>query len=99
MNNFLDFINEDIETKRTLLTTLPTKTNTNKKKFNETLDSMIKKYDTYAASVRNYMLAKSRSFALKNEDCLGIMINPGEKQMILNKDILGYLDYLSKDCN
>ena len=68
MNNFLDFINEDIETKRTLLTTLPTKTNTNKKKFNETLDSMIKKYDTYAASVRNYMLAKSRSFSLKNEE-------------------------------
>lgn len=68
MNNFLDFINEDIDTKRTLLTTLPTKTNTNKKKFNETIDSMIKKYETYETSVRNYMLAKSRSFALKPEE-------------------------------
>ena len=68
MNNFLEFINEDIETKRTLLTTLPTKTNTNKKKFNETLDVMIQKYDAYATSVRNYMLAKSRSFSLKHEE-------------------------------
>ncbi len=68
MNNFLNFINEDIETKRTLLTTLPTKTNTNKKKFNETLDVMIKKYDAYLSSVRNYMLAKSRSFALKSDN-------------------------------
>lgn len=68
MNNFLEFINEDIETKRTLLTTLPTKTNTNKKKFNETLEVMIQKYDAYATSVRNYMLAKSRSFSLKQEE-------------------------------
>ena len=31
-NNFLDFINKDIEAKKTLITNTPTKTKTNKKK-------------------------------------------------------------------
>lgn len=67
-DNFLTFINEDIDTKRTLLSTLPTKTNTNKKKYNEQINLMIQKYDDYKNGIRNYMLAKSRSFALKKEE-------------------------------
>ena len=31
MNNFLEFINKDIEAKKTLISTMPTKTKTNKK--------------------------------------------------------------------
>ena len=45
MNNFLEFIEKDVEGKRAFLETLPTKTKTNKKKFNEEIEKMIKKYD------------------------------------------------------
>ena len=40
MNNFLDFIVKDINAKKTLLSTLPTKTKTNKKKFNANIKDM-----------------------------------------------------------
>ena len=40
MNNFFDFILKDISAKKTLLSTLPTKTKTNKKKFNSNIDDI-----------------------------------------------------------
>ena len=43
MNNFLDFILKDIETKTNILSALPTKTKTNKKKYNTTIDEFQKK--------------------------------------------------------
>ena len=65
MNNFLEFINKDIEAKKTLISTMPTKTKTNKKKFNETIDNIIERYDEYKTSTRNYLIAKAKSFEVK----------------------------------
>jgi len=65
MNNFLDFINSDVEVKKTLLTSLPTKTKTNIKKFNETIDEFSKKYEAYRDSVYKYIKAKNKSIKIK----------------------------------
>jgi hypothetical protein len=65
MSNFLKFIEQDIEAKRTLLSTMPTKTKTNIKKFNEQIDSTTAKYNEYKASVKKYLDTKSRSFNIK----------------------------------
>ena len=62
MNNFLTFIEKDIANKKTLIQNLPIKTKTNIKKFNETIETFEAKYEEYRSSVRNYLLAKSRSF-------------------------------------
>lgn len=65
MNNFLDFINSDVEVKKTLLTSLPTKTKTNIKKYNETVDEFSKKYESYRDSVYKYIKAKTKSIKIK----------------------------------
>ena len=65
MNNFLDFINSDIEVKKTLLTSLPTKTKTNIKKFNNTIDEFASKYESYKKSVYKYINAKNKSIKIK----------------------------------
>ncbi len=67
MNNFLDFIVKDINAKKTLLSTLPTKTKTNKKKFNANIKDMENKYNEYKDSVRNYILAKNRAIKIKDD--------------------------------
>ena len=68
MNNFFTFIEKDISTKKTQIQTLPIKTKTNIKKFNETIEAFEVKYDEYRSSVRNYLLAKSRSFELTDSE-------------------------------
>lgn len=68
MNNFLDFINKDVEAKKTLVSSLPTKTKTNQKKYNQEISSMIEKYEGYKDVVYKYLVAKSRSFSLKKVD-------------------------------
>ena len=68
MNNFLNFIVKDIATKKNQIQTLPIKTKTNIKKFNETIETFETKYDEYRSSVRNYLLAKSRSFELTDSE-------------------------------
>ena len=67
MISFLEFINKDISAKKTMITSMPVKTKTNIKKYNKTLDEFKEKYSGYKGSVYNYLLAKSRSFNLKNE--------------------------------
>ncbi len=67
MNNFLEFIKKDIEAKKTLVSTLPTRTKTNIKKLNQTIDTIEDKYKNYKNSLVNYLLAKSRSFELKDD--------------------------------
>lgn len=67
MNNFLEFIQKDITAKKTLIASLPTKTKTNKKKYNATIEVIDSKYADYKISVRNYLLAKSKSFAVNDE--------------------------------
>ena len=66
MINFLNFIEKDVSAKKTLISSMPTKTKTNIKKFNENIDSVREKYEEYRNSVRNYLLAKSRSFEVKS---------------------------------
>ena len=44
MDNFYEFIKKDIEAKKALVETMPTKTKTNKRKFNQTLDDIKNTY-------------------------------------------------------
>lgn len=83
MNNFLDFINSDVEVKKTLLSSLPTKTKTNIKKFNETIDEFSKKYEKYRESVYKYIKAKNKS----------IKVKPGEKD---NKEYIDKINALQE---
>ena len=68
MNDFLAFIEKDIATKKLTIQTLPIKTKTNIKKLNETIKIYEDKYEEYRAGVRNYLLAKSRSFEINDVD-------------------------------
>lgn len=71
MRNFLDFISNDVEVKKTLLSSLPTKTKTNIKKYNGTVDEFIGKYTSYKESVYQYIKAKNNTLKIKAEikDC------------------------------
>ena len=62
MNNFLEYINSDIEAKKTLLSSMPTNNKTNKRKYNEKIASIKKSYLYYKDSVLKYLNAKSESF-------------------------------------
>ena len=63
MNNFLEFINKDIEGKKENLEAMPTKTKTNKKKVNETINTYIKKYQDYKEKTYKYMTVKAASLS------------------------------------
>ena len=67
MNNFLEFITNDIEGKKTLLFSMPTNNKTNIKKFNEKIASIYEDYVYYKESVLKYMDAKSESFEKDKE--------------------------------
>lgn len=62
MSNFLEFIEEDIQAKKTLLATMPTNTKTNVRKFNEKVEIETKKYEEYKKAVYKYITAKSEGF-------------------------------------
>ena len=64
MNNFLNFIEEDIDAKKTLIDTLPIRTKVNKKNFNEKIDSIIEKYEVYRTSLLKYINSKSFKLTL-----------------------------------
>jgi len=68
MSNFLKFIDEDIEAKKTLLSTMPINTKANIKKFNERISSISEKYNEYKVRVKKYLDTKSKSFNIKNSD-------------------------------
>ncbi len=67
MRNFLDFISNDVEVKKTLLSSLPKKTKTNIKKYNTTVEEFIEKYTSYKDSVYQYINAKNNSLKIKTE--------------------------------
>ena len=67
MNNFLEFINKDIDAKRLLITSMPVKTKANQKKLNKTCDEYIEKYNEYKNSVKTYLLAKNHSLEVKEK--------------------------------
>ncbi len=62
MNNFLNFIQEDIANKKSSLSTMPIKTKTNIKNFNEKIDSFFNSYTEYKKHVKKYVKAKKKSF-------------------------------------
>jgi hypothetical protein len=68
MNNFLNFIKEDVEAKKTLFSTMPTNNKTNIRKFNEKIDETLEKYNEYKDSLNKYLNAKSKSLSVKIED-------------------------------
>ena len=70
MNNFLEFINKDIDGKKEQLNSLPLRTKVNKKKFNETLDKMTDKYEQYKDNVYKYLTVKAKNLIKlkKNND-------------------------------
>ena len=67
MNNFLEFITNDIEGKKTLLFSMPTNNKTNIKKFNEKIASIRTDYEYYKESLLKYINAKSESFERSKE--------------------------------
>ena len=68
MNNFLDFIDNDIEAKKTLLSSMPINNKTNIKKYNEKIASIYENYEYYKESVLKYLKAKSESFQCSDEN-------------------------------
>ncbi len=68
MNNFLDFITRDISSKTTMITSMPRKTKTNKKKVNTTIDEIKEKYKIYKENITNYLIVKSHSFEIKEDN-------------------------------
>lgn len=68
MNNFLNFIEEDIEAKKTLIDTLPTRTKANKKKYNEKIELILEKYETYKNSLLKYINSKDARLKIKTEE-------------------------------
>ena len=68
MNNFLEFINKDIDAKTLLVSSMPIKTKPNQKKLNKTIDEYSKKYIEYKNSVKTYLLAKKHSLEVKTKD-------------------------------
>ena len=68
MNNFLEFIDNDIEAKKTLLSSMPINNKTNVKKYNEKIASIFENYEYYKESVLKYLQAKSESFECSDRE-------------------------------
>lgn len=68
MSSFLDFITEDIQTKKSLFSAMPVKTKRDIKKFNEKIDVVSGKYEEYKTLVKKYLDTKSKSFNVKKSD-------------------------------
>lgn len=89
MNNFLTFIDEDIETKKTLISTLPSRTKTDIRKYNEKISLIKEKYEEYKKSVKKYIDTKSKSYHVKDDNKLldelhEIVTNLEKVRFILN---------------
>jgi len=67
MDNFLTFIDDDIQNKKTLLGAMPTTTKSNIKKFNEKVDTITKVYQEYYDGIKRYVKAKGKSFEIASE--------------------------------
>lgn len=67
MNNFLQFIEEDIQNKKTLFSSMPTNNKSNIRKFNQKLEDIASKYDEYLIAIKRYLDIKSKSFDIKYE--------------------------------
>ena len=82
MDNFYEFIKKDIDAKKTLIGTLPTKTKTNKRKFNQTLEDIKETYEF----LKDNRINNKISDDLKN--IIALMIEYFKHQ---DKKIRGYI--------
>ncbi|MDD4705610.1 MAG: hypothetical protein PHS24_00140 [Bacilli bacterium] len=62
MANFLEYIEEDIQSKKILFSSMPVNTKTNKRKFNAKIDEVFNTYTEYKKSIKKYLELKSKSF-------------------------------------
>ncbi|MDD4407005.1 MAG: hypothetical protein PHF30_03080 [Bacilli bacterium] len=62
MANFLEYIEEDIQSKKILFSSMPVNTKTNKRKFNAKIDEVYNTYKEYKKSIKKYIELKSKSF-------------------------------------
>lgn len=67
MKTFLDFIKEDVEAKRTLILSLPTKTKKEKEVLNKTIKGFEAKYIEYEKLLKQYLTSKSESFKINEQ--------------------------------
>ncbi len=77
-NNFLNFIEEDIETKTSVIKSLPTKTKPQIRKYNEKVEFALANYTAYEDNLRKYLTAKRDSFDVGK---------PEVKEVVDNADI------------
>lgn len=101
MSNFLQFIEEDTEAKKTLFLTLPSETKGEIKKYNEKLDSVLEKYNEYQKGVKKYLDAKSKSFSVKETDkgvdALASKVNKLEHVKFILNPLNSYFEKLGFD--
>lgn len=62
MTNFLQYIEEDIQSKKLLFSTMPVNTKTNKRKYNAKIDEVNNTYIEYHKAIKKYIELKSKSF-------------------------------------
>ena len=92
MINFLKFIEEDIDAKKTLLSTMPTRTKRDITKLNEKVSLIEDKYTEYKVAVKKYIDTKSRSFEIKETS------KPLDK-LIETVTELEHIRYVLNPCN
>ena len=92
MDSFLKFIEEDIEAKKTLISTMPVKTKGDIKKFNSRIETIESKYSLYKENVKKYIETKSKSFAIKKESNNIETLEKNVKKYDEIKDVLNPLN-------
>lgn len=97
MNNFYEFINKDIEGKKEQISALPLRTKTNKKKYNETLDTIMKKYNGYKDCVYKYLSVKAKTLIKFSDKEENSELNARIQELKYVQDILNpYNTYVEK---
>ena len=101
MNNFLDFIDNDINVRKEMLSSLPTKTKSNIKKYNDTVEEFINKYESYKEGVFKYINAKEKALnpkvQEKNKSQYDDQIKELEKYRLLLNPVNNYYEKLGFD--
>lgn len=62
MDNFLKYVEEDIKSKKLLLSSMPIKTKTNKRNYNKKIEEISTTYSDYEKIIKKYMVVKSKSY-------------------------------------
>jgi len=100
VENFLEYIEEDTKSKKTLFSTMPVNTKTNRRKFNKKIDSVKETYQTYKDQVEKYLTVKSKSFDIldtRNTEAIQNEINDLENIKVLLNPINTYFEKMNFD--